>query len=95
VAQDICLPLFGKILIDLMFWKAKNEDSKYWHYKDEEEMTAERAIRTRLYFTSASHIYSLINLLTLANNRYLLSKTPEKEARDALNVLYLGYLSHI
>lgn len=58
-------------------------------------MTAERAIRTRLYFTSASHIYSLINLLTLGNNRYLISKTPEKEARDALNVLYLGYLSHI
>lgn len=24
VAQDICLPLFEKILIDLMFWKAKN-----------------------------------------------------------------------
>lgn len=63
-----------------MFWKAKNEDSQsqYWNYKDEEEMNAERAIRTRLYFTSASHIYSLINLLTLANNRYLISKTPQK-----------------
>jgi inositol hexakisphosphate/diphosphoinositol-pentakisphosphate kinase len=58
-------------------------------------MNAERAIRTRLYFTSASHIYSLINLLTLGNNRFLIEKTPEKEAKDALNVQYLGYLSHI
>lgn len=58
-------------------------------------MNAERAIRTRLYFTSASHIYSLINLLTLGDNRFLISRTPPEEARDALNVLYLGYLSHI
>lgn len=58
-------------------------------------MNAERAIRTRLYFTSASHIYSLINLLTLGDNRFLISRTPPEESRDALNVLYLGYLSHI
>jgi hypothetical protein len=34
------LPLFEKILIDLMFWKAKNAEDKYWDYKDEEEMNA-------------------------------------------------------
>jgi inositol hexakisphosphate/diphosphoinositol-pentakisphosphate kinase len=61
-----------------MFWKAKHSKDKYWQYKDDEEIDAERAIRTRLYFTSASHIYSLINLLTLGNNLYLIKKTPEQ-----------------
>lgn len=93
VGKDICLPLFEKILIDLMFWKEKTSDDKYWRQKNEEDV--ERHIRTRLYFTSASHIYSLTSLLTLGNNRYLLKKTPEEDARDVFNILYMGYLSHI
>jgi len=58
-------------------------------------MDNSRDIRTRLYFTSASHIYSLINILTLGDSRYLIRKTPEEEAKKALNMMYMGYLSHI
>lgn len=65
-----------KILIDLMFWKKKFQEEGYWKYKNSTEGDNWRHIRTRLYFTSASHMYSLLNFFTLGNNRALLKKTP-------------------
>jgi inositol-hexakisphosphate/diphosphoinositol-pentakisphosphate 1-kinase len=69
VATDICLPLLEKILVDLMFWKEMTEEYGYWKYKNPTEGEDWRHIRTRLYFTSASHMYSLLNILTRGNNR--------------------------
>jgi inositol hexakisphosphate/diphosphoinositol-pentakisphosphate kinase len=76
VGKDICLPLLEKILVDLMFWKEKTSEDNFWKYRNEAESDNWRHIRTRLYFTSASHMYSLLNILTLGNNRYLLQKSP-------------------
>jgi inositol hexakisphosphate/diphosphoinositol-pentakisphosphate kinase len=59
-----------------MFWQQKSSEGKIWKYRDLDEVENWRNIRTRLYFSSASHMYSLMNILTLGNNKYLLGKTP-------------------
>lgn len=75
IAQDICLPLIEKIKVDLMFWKEKSSEDNFWKYRNNAEIDNWRHIRTRLYFTSASHMYSLINLLTLGCSKELIRKT--------------------
>ena len=95
VATEICLPLMEKILIDLMFWKEKPREEGYWKYKNPTEGDNWRHIRTRLYFTSASHMYSLLNFFTLGHGRSLLKKSPHQEAQHVFNILYMSYLSHI
>ena len=78
-----------------MFWKEKNSEEHYWKYKNESQADNWRHIRTRLYFSSASHIYSILNILILGNNRDLLSSTPPEDTRKIRELLYMGYLSHI
>jgi len=52
-----------------MFWKDKKYEDQYWKYKNDQEQEIDhwKHIRTRLYFTSASHIYSVMHLITLGN----------------------------
>jgi inositol hexakisphosphate/diphosphoinositol-pentakisphosphate kinase len=95
IAQDICLPLIEKMKVDLMFWKEKSSEDVLWKYRNNAEIDNWRHIRTRLYFTSASHMYSLINILVLGQDKFLLSKTPQEEAEKIKDILYMGYLSHI
>ena len=76
MGTDICSPLLEKILVDLMFWKENTSDEYYWKYKNSTQSDNWRHIRTRLYFTSASHMYSLLNILTLGQDRVLVKKTP-------------------
>lgn len=95
VGTEICLPLLDKILVDLMFWKENTSDEYYWKYKNSMEADNWRHIRTRLYFTSASHMYSMLNILTLGNDRAFLKKTPAENAKRISNIIYMGYLSHI
>jgi inositol hexakisphosphate/diphosphoinositol-pentakisphosphate kinase len=90
----ICLPILDKILEDMMFWKTKNMEEEFWKYKTKGEDNW-RHIRTRLYFTSASHLYSLLNLLVLGNDRFFLGKTSEEDRQKIRNILYMGYLSHV
>lgn len=78
-----------------MFWKEKSSEDVLWKYRNNAEIDNWRHIRTRLYFTSASHMYSLLNILTLGQNKFLLSKTPKEDAERIVNILYMGYLSHI
>ena len=68
-AQNIAFPLLQKVLNDLMFWKDKKYEDQYWKYKNDQEQEIDhwKHIRTRLYFTSASHIYSVMHLITLGN----------------------------
>jgi len=40
-------------------------------------------------------MYSLLNILTLGNDRELLRHSPVDEAEKVFNILYMGYLSHI
>jgi len=78
----------------MMFWKTKNMEEEFWKYKTKGEDNW-RHIRTRLYFTSASHLYSLLNLLVLGNDRFFLKTTSEVDSQKIRNILYMGYLSHI
>jgi inositol-hexakisphosphate/diphosphoinositol-pentakisphosphate 1-kinase len=81
--------------VDLMFWMEKSSEDVLWKYRNNAEIDNWRHIRTRLYFTSASHMYSLINILILGENKLLLQKTPKEEAEKIINILYMVYLSHI
>lgn len=76
-AKTVCLPLLEKVLEDLLFWKTKNAEESFWKYRSREDGNW-RHIRTRLYFTSASHLHSLLNLLVLGNNRELLRLSDPK-----------------
>lgn len=40
-------------------------------------------------------MYSLLNILSLGNNRELLRKSPEEDAKKVFNIIYMSYLSHI
>lgn len=84
-----------KILVDIMFWKDRTIEEGYWKYKNPIEGDNWRHIRTRLYFTSASHMYSLLNILTLGNDRLFLNKSPVDNAKNVFNIMYMSYLSHI
>jgi len=50
----------------------------YWKYKEANNEDDWKHIRTRMYFTSASHMYSIFNMITLGDNRVLLKSTPEE-----------------
>jgi inositol hexakisphosphate/diphosphoinositol-pentakisphosphate kinase len=59
--------------------------------------SAWRHIKTRFYFTSASHLYSLINTIIFGIDSYLIDTTESNQIfiKELKNVLDLDYLSHI
>ncbi|KAG8384744.1 hypothetical protein BUALT_Bualt04G0150100 [Buddleja alternifolia] len=69
-------------------------DPKYANVK-----TPERHVRTRLYFTSESHIHSLMNVLRYCNLDESLQGEPSLVCDNALERLYrtkeLDYMTHI
>jgi inositol hexakisphosphate/diphosphoinositol-pentakisphosphate kinase len=99
-AELIVTPLCKKILNDLLFWQDDkfHEEEQYWKYKLSQDGGQDkhwRHVRTRLYFTSSSHIYSLYNILAYGNNGELLDSC-EKEVREQVRrLIYIGYLSNI
>ena len=66
IAQNICAPLLRKIKDDLQRNAYLDDDSV--HRLDFRYTTGvaspDRHVRTRLYFTSESHIHSLLTMLT-------------------------------
>jgi inositol hexakisphosphate/diphosphoinositol-pentakisphosphate kinase len=78
------LPLLKKIQNDLLWWQNEKTDSNIGEMINEfcfkqhgglnpnflegQIKSAWRHVRTRLYFTSSAHIYSLFNLLGKENN---------------------------
>ena len=65
---------------------------------DEGEIkSAWRHIKTKIYFTSQSHLYSLLNILIYSMNSFLVDdeKQKEKGLDNVWNVFDLDYCSHI
>ena len=66
IAEKICSPLLGKIQEDLRR-AVSNEQRDVIHRLDPLRSKGvdcpDRHVRTRLYFTSESHVHSLVNIL--------------------------------
>lgn len=52
-------------------------------------------MRTRIYFTSSSHIYSIFYILALGNKGELVDSCEAEVGERIKNINYIGYLSHI
>lgn len=100
IGIKIISPLFRKIKSDLLWWTTalaeKNElfntyqeESSYYMLKNNIEYW--RHIRTRLYFTSASHLYSLFNVLNYNAGENSLPRNTK--IGEQINILH--YLSHV
>ena len=67
IAQNICAPLLRKIKDDLQ-QNAYLDEVEVVHRLDSRYITEvtspDRHVRTRLYFTSESHIHSLLTILS-------------------------------
>jgi len=102
IGMKIISPLFRKIKSDLLWWttalanknelaKPYQEESSYYMMKNKDINDFWKHIRTRLYFSSASHVYSLFNVLHF--NAGGASLKQNQKAFD--EIITLQYLSHI
>ena len=106
-------PLLNKIYKDLLWWNYNNPYYPKPKELEESEVSFSgldqsrvdkteikstwRHVKTRFYFTCASHMYALLNLLTYGYNSFLLDKTEanKKGVFELRNVFDLDYCSHI
>ena len=101
----IASPLLQKIHTDLLWWKTPNYLISHPDFEDENENWVEkgldssnpqiqvksawRHVRTRLYFTHASHMHSVLNILKFGMDTDFEDKAKLNEINN------LDYLSHI
>jgi inositol hexakisphosphate/diphosphoinositol-pentakisphosphate kinase len=57
--------------------------------------SAWRHVKTKIYFTSQSHLYSLLNTLIYSMNSFLVDNDEKNEANKIWSVFDLDYCSHI
>ena len=108
IGLRIIKPLMNKIYKDLIWWNynnpyfENNNDMKEtnWSGLDQNKVdpseikSAWRHIKTRFYFTCASHMYALINLLIYGDNSFLLGDN-KNTLYELRNIFDLDYCSHV
>ena len=57
--------------------------------------SAWRHVKTRIYYTSQSHLYSLLNTLIYSMNSFLVDEQKNGKSNEIWNVFDLDYCSHI
>ncbi|XP_041965816.1 inositol hexakisphosphate and diphosphoinositol-pentakisphosphate kinase 1 isoform X3 [Alosa sapidissima] len=93
IASAYCLPLTKKIQLDLQRThedEAVNKLHPLWFRYSRGVMSPGRHVRTRLYFTSESHVHSLLNVFRYGG---LLSEEKDEQWRQAMD--YLGAVSEL
>ncbi|KAL5500195.1 hypothetical protein EMCRGX_G011713 [Ephydatia muelleri] len=99
IATHICQPLLKKILADIRF-VVNDEASDILHHPDCLSLvgvtTPDRHVRTRLYFTSQSHVHAVLNVLRYGGLLKDMQNASLKEALDKLDSTpELNYLTQI
>ncbi|XP_018103814.1 inositol hexakisphosphate and diphosphoinositol-pentakisphosphate kinase 2 isoform X12 [Xenopus laevis] len=96
IAKGYCTPLVRKIRSDLQRTQDDDTVNKLHPLYSRGVMSPERHVRTRLYFTSESHVHSLLSILRFGA---LCDETKDeqwKRAMDYLNVVSeLNYMTQI
>ncbi|XP_053375190.1 inositol hexakisphosphate and diphosphoinositol-pentakisphosphate kinase 2-like isoform X6 [Mercenaria mercenaria] len=98
ISQSICTPLMRKIHSDLhVGCLAMDEESTRLNSKYSKGVSSpERFVRTRLYFTSESHIHSLLNMLRFGGLCEEVKDEQWKKAMDFLSTTpELNYMTQI
>ncbi|XP_056595302.1 inositol hexakisphosphate and diphosphoinositol-pentakisphosphate kinase 1 isoform X7 [Triplophysa dalaica] len=99
IASAYCLPLVKKIQLDLQRThedEAVNKLHPLWFRYSRGVMSPGRHVRTRLYFTSESHVHSLLSIFRYGGLLDELKDEQWKQAMDYLGaVTELNYMTQI
>ncbi|XP_036094800.1 inositol hexakisphosphate and diphosphoinositol-pentakisphosphate kinase 1 isoform X7 [Rousettus aegyptiacus] len=90
IAVGFCLPLLRKILLDLQRTHEDESVNKLHPLYSRGVLSPGRHVRTRLYFTSESHVHSLLSVFRYGG---LLDETQDAQWQRALN--YLSAISEL
>ncbi|KAM5337569.1 inositol hexakisphosphate and diphosphoinositol-pentakisphosphate kinase 1 isoform 10-T14 [Glossophaga mutica] len=90
IAVGFCLPLLRKILLDLQRTHEDESVNKLHPLYSRGVLSPGRHVRTRLYFTSESHVHSLLSVFRYGG---LLDETQDAQWQRALS--YLGAISEL
>lgn len=101
IGIKIIKPLIKKINKDLLWWNMNNEYvdiEKSYSGLDQDKLdvgdvkSTWRHVKTRFYFASASHLYSLFNAIVYGYNSFLVDN---QEQNNIFSICDLDYCSHI
>ncbi|KAL8203578.1 UNVERIFIED_CONTAM: Inositol hexakisphosphate and diphosphoinositol-pentakisphosphate kinase 2 [Gekko kuhli] len=96
IAKGYCTPLLRKIRSDLQRTQDDDTVNKLHPLYSSGVMSPERHVRTRLYFTSESHVHSLLSTLRYGSLCDESKDEQWKRAMDYLNVVSeLNYMTQI
>ncbi|XP_028971172.2 inositol hexakisphosphate and diphosphoinositol-pentakisphosphate kinase 2 isoform X5 [Esox lucius] len=96
IAQAYCLPLMKKIQLDLQRTHEDEAVNKLHPLYSRGVMSPGRHVRTRLYFTSESHVHSLLSIFRYGGLLDVVKDQQWKQAMDYLGAVpELNYMTQI